>query len=93
VKPEACSLRVSSGIRLALEHEARRRKISVSTALDLAVRAWLQKNALVNKDDDEQLRLRKAASKYLGALASGNGQRSEIVSQTVRQRLARKHGR
>jgi hypothetical protein len=64
-------LRVSSEIRLALEHEARRRKISVSTALDLAVRAWLQKHALVNEDEDEQFRLRKAASKYFGALASG----------------------
>jgi hypothetical protein len=93
MKTEVYSWRVSADIKTSLEREARRRKISVSAALDLAARDWLQKSATAEEDDEEHLRLHKAASRYLGALASGNAQRSETVSQSVRQRLRRQYGR
>ena len=38
-------------------------------------------------------RLQKAASKLLGALASGNPHRSETASEAVRDRLRRRYGR
>jgi len=93
MKTEVYSWRVSPDIKTALEREARRRKISVSAVLDLAAREWLLKTSLANEDDEGQYRLRKAASRWLGGLASGDAQRSEKVSQTVRQRLRRGYGR
>jgi hypothetical protein len=93
MKTEVYSWRVSPDIKTGLEREARRRKISVSAALDLAAREWLLKTSMANEDDEGQYRLKKAASRWLGALASGDAQRSEKVSQTVRQRLRRGYGR
>jgi hypothetical protein len=93
MKSEVYSWRVSPDIKTGLEREARRRKISVSAALDLAAREWLLKTSLANEDDEGQYRLKKAASRWLGALASGDAQRSEKVSRTVRQRLRRGYGR
>ena len=93
MKTEVYSWRVSSDIKTGLEREARRRKISVSAVLDAAAREWLQKNAVTNEEDEEQQRLRKAASKWLGALSSGNAQRSVTASIGVRDRLRRRYGR
>ena len=93
MKTEVYSWRVSPDIKTGLEREARRRKISLSAALDLAAREWLLKTSMANEDDEGQDRLKKAASRWFGALASGGAQRSEKVSQTVRQRLRRGNGR
>jgi len=93
MKTEVYSWRVSPDIKTSLEREARRRKISISAALDLAAREWLLKTSVTNEDDEGQYRLKKAASRWLGALASGDAQRSEKVSRTVRQRLRRAYGR
>ena len=93
MKTEVYSWRVSSEVKTSLEREARRRKISMSAALDAAAREWLQKSAAANEGEGEQRRLQKAASKWLGALASGNAQRSETASQDVRDRLRRHYGR
>ncbi|HWD98530.1 MAG TPA: hypothetical protein VG345_05825 [Bryobacteraceae bacterium] len=43
MKTEVYSWRVSSDIKTALDREARRRKISVSAALDLAARLVAEK--------------------------------------------------
>lgn len=93
MKTEVYSWRVSSDIKTGLEHEARRRRISVSAALDLAAREWLQKSGMASGDDEAQRQLHKAASRWLGALASGNARRSESASQAVRERLRRRYGR
>ncbi len=93
MKTEVYSWRVSSEVKTSLEREARRRKISVSAALDTAAREWLQKSAAADDGSEEQRRLQKAASKWLGTLASGNNRRSETASQTVRDRLRRGHDR
>ena len=93
MKTEVYSWRVSSDVKTGLEREARRRKISMSAALDLAAREWLQKSGIANEGDEGQHRLQKAASKLLGALASGDAQRSERASRAVRQRLRQRYGR
>lgn len=92
MKTEVYSWRVSSDLKTGLEQEARRRKISMSAALDLAAREWLQTSSMENEGDEEQLRLHTAASRWLGALASGNAQRSETASQLVRHRVRQRHG-
>ncbi len=93
MRSEVYSWRVSTDLKTHLEREARRRKISVSAALELAARDWLEKSGAEEDDQEEQLRLHKAASKYFGILAGGDSHRSEKVRQTVRQRLRRQHGR
>ena len=93
MKSEVYSWRVSTDLKTGLEREARRRKISVSAVLDLAARDWLSNGSAGIEGDEEQLRLQKAASKCLGALASGNAHRSENAREAVRQRLRRNYGR
>ena len=93
MKTEVYSWRVSSDIKTSLEREARRRKISMSAALGLAAREWLHNSGIENEGEEGQRRLRQAASRWLGALASGNTRRSETASQSVRQRLRQRHGR
>jgi len=94
MKTEVYSWRVSDELKTSLEREARRRKLSVSAALDLAAREWLQKSASGDESDaDQQRRLKNAASAFVGALASGDSHRSEKVSETVRERLRRRYGR
>jgi hypothetical protein len=93
MKTEVYSWRVSSDIKTSLEREARRRKMSMSAALDAAAREWMQKSGVANEGGGEQRQLQKAASKWFGALASGNAQRSATASKAVRDRLRRHHGR
>ena len=57
MKTEVYSWRVSSDVKTSLDREARRRKISMSAALDLAAREWLQKSGLTSEGDEEQRRL------------------------------------
>ena len=93
MKNEVYSWRVSTDLKTGLEREARRRKISLSAVLDLAARDWLNKGGAEIEGDEEQLRLRKAASKCFGSLASGDAHRSENARQAVRQRLRRRYDR
>jgi hypothetical protein len=93
MKSEVYSWRVSTGLKTDLEREARRRKVSLSTVLDLAAREWLDKGGAETDGEEQQLRLKKAASKCLGILASDNAHRSENARQDVRERLRRRHDR
>jgi hypothetical protein len=91
MKTEVYSWRVSADLKSGLEREARRRKISVSAALDLAAREWLK-----NKHEDsqqQQRRIHEAAAKYVGALTGDDPYRSENASQIVRDKLRRRYGR
>ncbi|HEY1339390.1 MAG TPA: hypothetical protein VGF59_17875 [Bryobacteraceae bacterium] len=71
-----------------MDREARRRGLSLSAALDLAAREWLEKSG---GDARRQQRLQRAGAECFGVLASGNGRRSETVREIVRERLRRKH--
>ena len=93
MKTEVYTWRVSPELKTRLEREARRRKISVSAALNAAECEWLQKSAAERDGDEEQRRLQLGASKWVGTLASGNAKRSESATSAVRNRLRRKHGR
>jgi hypothetical protein len=90
MKTEVYSWRVSAGLKTGLELEARRRKLSLSAALDLAARDWLNKDAQM-ESDDEQARLHNAALECFGAFAGGDARRSEHARRTMRQRLRRRY--
>jgi hypothetical protein len=94
MRTEVYSWRVSTDLKVGLEREARRRKMSVSAVLDLAAREWLSKScAEGEEEEEEQIRRHKAASKCLGVFAGSDVDRSENVRHAVRQRLLRHHER
>jgi hypothetical protein len=93
MKSEVYSWRVSVDLKTELEREARRRKMSLSAALDLAAREWLERCGARTHSNEEQSRLQNAASKCFGVLASGDAYRSGHASQAVRQRLRWRNGR
>ncbi len=93
MKTEVYSWRVSADLKTGLEREARRRRISLSAALDLAAREWLSKNDPETDDASEQLRLQKAAAKCFGALTGSDAHRSENVRELLRQRLKQHYDR
>jgi hypothetical protein len=93
MKTEVYSWRVSAELKTGLELEARRRKISLSAALDLAARDWLKKGGSDIENDEEQIRLRNAALECCGAFEGGDAYRAENTRNTVRRRLRLNHGR
>ena len=90
MKSEVYSWRVSADLKSGLEREAQRRRMSLAGVLDLAARDWLSKGN-AEGDEEEQLRIRKAASECLGSIAGGDARRSEKVRETMRKRLRRQH--
>jgi hypothetical protein len=93
MKNEVYSWRLSTDLKTSLEREAHRRKISLSTVLELAARDWLSKSGADTVGDHEQLRLQNEVSACFGILAGGNAHRAENAGEAVRQRLRRRHGR
>jgi hypothetical protein len=61
MKTEVYSWRVSTELKMGLEREARRRKVSLSKVLDAAAEEWLTSNSADSDDDREQKRLHEAA--------------------------------
>ncbi len=92
MKTEVYSWRVSTELKTGLEREARRRKISLSAALDLAAQEWLQKNGKQDDDAAEQRRIHAAALKAIGAIEGHPGD-AENAREIVRQRIRQRHGR
>lgn len=93
MKTEVYSWRVSTELKAGLEHEARRRHISPSAALDKAATEWLAKSGSAEDDEVEQKRLHTAVAPCLGALNEGNRARSSNARQLVGERILAKHGR
>jgi len=91
MKTEVYSWRLSTSLKMELEHEARRRKTTVSKVLDQAAREWLDQNGA--DDDEEQRRLHAAVARTFGTISGGDPYRSENVRETVRARLRKKYGR
>jgi hypothetical protein len=86
-----CNWRVSTELKAALEREARRRKISLSAALDLAAHEWLKKGS-AEGDAVEQRRLHAAAAKAIGTIEGQPGN-AENARDIVRPRIRQRHGR
>lgn len=87
MKEAVYSWRLSGELKSDLEREARLRKISVSSVLDIAVREWLKKSGADVAGDEVQRALHAGAERCLGVLASGNSRRAETARKTVRARI------
>jgi hypothetical protein len=93
MKTEVYSWRVSAELKTGLEREARRRKISLASALDLAAEEWLKNNGADKDDDREQKRLHEAASKAIGTIEGDDPRRGENAREIVRRLIRQRHGR
>ena len=93
MKTEVYSWRVTVELKMALQREARRRKISLATALDLAVQECLKKPGADKDDEREQKRIHEDASKSFGVINGSDPHRSENVRELVRERLRQLYGR
>ena len=93
MKTEVYSWRLSGELKSGLEREARFRKISVSSILDMAVREWLKKGALEVSGDEEQRKLHAAAERCMGKIAGHGPYDAEHVREAVRKRLREKYAR
>jgi len=93
MKSEVYRWRLSREIKSDLEREARLRKVSVSSILDMAVREWLRKGRLDVAGDKTQRELHKSAAKCMGVLAGRNSRRAETAREAIRGRLRRRRAR
>lgn len=93
-KTEVYSWRLSPRLKAELEEAARTEQRSLAELLDRIARAWLEGLEVHGEDDDErQRRVRRAASRAVGAIEGGNPDRAARASAEIRSRLARRHAR
>lgn len=93
-KNEVYAWRIPRETRAELEEAARRRRVPLAAVLDEIARRWLQEQREGSRDEeDEQARIRAAASRTLGAIRGGEPRRSERARDAIRSRLARGHAR
>lgn len=94
MKTAVYSWRLSEELKAELEREARHRRVSLSSLLDLAAREWLRKSGEDVAGDEAQRKLHAAVEECIGVLASNNPHLSETVRETVRKRIGKRvHGR
>jgi hypothetical protein len=90
MKTEVYSWRLSGELKSDLEREARERKLSVSSLLEMAARAWLKKPNGDSAGDEAQRKLHASAVACFGVIKGRNPQRAETARDAIRGRLRRR---
>ena len=93
MRDEVYSWRLSGELKSELEREARNRKVPVSSILETAVRDLLTSGGNDVAEDETQRKLRSAAERCFGVLASGQSNRAETARDELRKRLRRRRVR
>jgi hypothetical protein len=93
MKTQVYSWRLSEELKADLEREARELKLSVSSLLELAARAWLKRTNGDSSRGEAQRRLHDSAAACLGTLKGRDPHRAEKARDTVRGRLGRRYAR
>ena len=92
MKTQVYSWRLSPHLKMDLEREARRRRISLSALLEGMAQDWLVRHRSRN-DEAEQKRIWARVEKVIGKISGGNPHRSENVRALVEESVAKKYGR
>ena len=91
-KNEVYSWRLSSELKIALEHAARRRDLSLSQLLEQVMCDWLEDSRVESENEmSEQKRLHAEAARTFGRIASGDPHLSTRARDLVRARLKKRH--
>jgi predicted DNA-binding ribbon-helix-helix protein len=93
MKSEVYSWRLEPELKMRLEEAARREHVSVAQLLERITREWLKARPGAAEDEAEQERIRASAMRFIGKLRGDDPDRSAMVSQRVREQLARKRAR
>ena len=94
MKTEVYSWRVSSELKSDLVREARKRKVALSSVLEEAAQAWLQRNVAMESDEDQQRRLRAEVEKHVGTVSIGRGPYTrQNIREVMVQRVAKRNVR
>lgn len=94
MKSAVYNWRLSSTLKNDLEETARQERASVLVLLERMVTEWLAVHRSErNQEDDGQRRLHAAAAQTFGMTHGANPNRSVQMSETVRDRLAKRHAR
>jgi post-segregation antitoxin (ccd killing protein) len=93
MKTQVYSWRLSEDLKSDLEREARDRKLSVSSLLELAARELLKKQNADSEGDEAQRKLQASAATCLGTIKGRNPNRAENTRQAIRGRLGRRYAR
>jgi hypothetical protein len=91
MKTQVYTWRLSCKLKADLEREARERKLSVSSLLELAAHAWLKRASGDSPGDEAQRKLHASAIACLGTLRGGNPRRAERTRDTVSGRLRQRY--
>lgn len=91
---EVLRWRIRRELKKKFEKTARLRNISVSAALEMAVRDWLKKiEAQAASDEGKQAKAQAEASRWIGAIDGCNPGRAETAREAIRSRLRRRYRR
>ena len=91
-KSAVYSWRLTPDLKLSLEAEARQNDESMAELLERITREWLERTRGEDEEAEER-RLRAAALPFIGAFDGGDPDRASEARQTLRRRLAERHGR
>ena len=92
MKSEVYSWRLPMQLKSELEREARKRKVSMASMIETAVRDWL-KNSRDPNEEAEQRRLHKELEKSIGCFSSGRRDLSTRASELAREAIWEHHQR
>jgi len=93
MKTYVYSWRLSGDLKSDLEREARERKLSVSSLLELAARSYLEKQNGNSQGDEAQRKIHASAAACFGKIKGRNPNRAETARQAIRGRLRRSNAR
>jgi hypothetical protein len=94
MKDDVYSWRISRARKTALEHVARDERVSLAELLDRVTGEWIAARAGATQGaDDEQARLRAAATRFVGAVAGRDPDRAAQARERLQKILKARRGR
>jgi hypothetical protein len=94
MKTDVYSWRVSRARKAALEEAARAERTSVAELLNRATDELIRsRHERASADEREQVRVRRAAMRFVGACHGGDPDRSRQLRVRLREKLARRRAR
>jgi hypothetical protein len=94
MKDDVYSWRISRARKTALEHVAREERVSLAQLLDRVTGEWIATRAgAAQGADEEQVRLRTAAARFIGAIAGRDPDRAAEARERLQKILKARRAR
>ena len=94
MKDDVYSWRISRARKTALEHVAREERVSLAQLLDRVTGEWIEARAgAVQGADEQQVRLRTAAARFIGAITGRDPERAAEARERLQKILKARRAR